>query len=76
MAGIETDPVGFQAWMLARKAHDNPRGDFVEDYRDRVRSGHLGDLTPEGELGPGVVLGHASMRELRKLVREWRAQNV
>lgn len=27
---------GFFAWICARKAHDNPRGDFVRDTRDMM----------------------------------------
>ena len=29
----------FWAWVCARRAHDNPRGDFIRDTRELVRMG-------------------------------------
>lgn len=33
---LEYDAAFFE-WICARKAHDNPRGDFIQDTRDMVR---------------------------------------
>ena len=37
MSTAEIDPLW--TWVCARRAHDNPRGDFIRDTRDLVRIG-------------------------------------
>ena len=37
---MSTTEIGpFWKWVCARRAHDNPRGDFIRDTRDLVRIG-------------------------------------
>ena len=65
-------PAGFQAWLLSRKAHDNPRGDAIREYQGRASRGYLDDLSPEGTWGPGAHPCYEAQREIRRLVAEWR----
>lgn len=47
IAKTEIDP--FWRWVCARKAHNNPRGDFIRDTRDLIRRG-IDPATQEAEM--------------------------
>lgn len=63
---------GFQRWLYLRKAHDNPRGDAIRDYRSRVDDGFVDDVAPDGTENLPASASYAARREIRKLVQEWR----
>lgn len=56
----------FWAWVASRRAHQDPRGDFIRDTRDLLAAG----------IDPSTRIGRAcgeARREHEKLRREWEA---
>lgn len=54
----------FWKWVTGRRAHDNPRGDFIRDTRDLVKAG----LDP----GPRILGAPTEVRaEYERLLREF-----
>lgn len=63
-----TDWDAFYSWVAARRANDNPRGDFIEDTRDLLRAGLTGR-----ECRTRLLNGcPEAMAEAVKLAREYR----
>ena len=56
----------FWRWVCERKAHDNPRGDFIRDTRDLVRAG----IDPETRLHR-LRENPEAESQFRKLVTEY-----
>lgn len=56
----------FWAWVASRRAHQNPRGDFIRDTRDLLAAG----IDPSTRI---VGACEEARREHEKLRREWEA---
>lgn len=59
----------FWEWVCARKAHDNPRGDFIRDTRDLMKMG----IDPETRLDR-LRENREGMKQYRKLRQEYEAE--
>lgn len=59
----------FWKWVCARKAHDNPRGDFIRDTRDLMKMG----IDPETRLDR-LRENQEGMKQCRKLRQECEAE--
>ena len=62
----EGEKAQFWQWVASRKAHDNPRGDFIRDTRDLLRMG-IDPTTHEHR----ILQDHVIEREYRGLIRQY-----
>lgn len=66
-----TSTVGFWKWVASRRAHDNPRGEFIRDVRDLLSWG----MDPTGRLFIASPEGKRQYESLRREYMRSREQN-
>ena len=54
----------FWNWVASRRAHDNPRGDFIRDTRDRLADGNDPDK-------PLACADSVALGEYDRLHKQW-----
>lgn len=59
-----SDRPEFFLWVATRRAHNNPRGDFIRDTRAGLEQG----VDCAADINRGC---DAARREYRRLLREW-----
>lgn len=58
------DHVEYWNWVISRRAHNNPRGDFIKDTRDILAAGYDPNLK--------IQMGSSQAQEEdEKLYRKW-----
>ena len=62
---IKENRLTFVQWVCRRKAHDNPRGDFIRDTRDLVRM-KIPESEIEGRMQSESSEANAVYRRLRR----------
>ena len=64
----------FFQWVATRRAHDNPRGDFIDDTRTLLKLGRSGDYC-RGRVRTGGVYAMEICDQLLREYFRWRKKH-